>query len=237
MTLLRTGGVHPGPAVVAFIVALALVLALAPAVGGAKHEVSPPAAAEDAPQWTMSPDQPLLHDTATNLQQAFTNEMNACERYRAFARIADSENHPDVARLFRACAVAESIHARRDVQAIAMTGQPARAVLDRIASGTTEQNLALAIAGEGYEVQTWYPALIERARQDRQSMAVRSLTLALQTERGHLRLLEAAQANLGAKPLVATYLVCPYCGRTVETIEYPKCPGCFTSAGRFLKPA
>jgi rubrerythrin len=69
------------------------------------------------------------------------------------------------------------------------------------------------------------------------SMAVRSLTLAVQTERGHLQLLEAALANLGGKPVAATYFVCPYCGRTVETLEYAKCPGCFTSSARFLRPA
>jgi rubrerythrin len=237
MSLLRTGAAFRNPAMVAILVTLALVLALAEAADGARHAASPPPASEITPQWTMSPDQPLLNDTATNLQQAFTNEMNACERYRAYARLADAEQHPDVARLFRACAEAESIHARRDVQAIAMTGQPARAVLDRISSGTTAQNLQVAIGGERYEVQVWYPALIERARQDRQSMAVRALTLALQTERGHLELLEAALANLPGKPLATAYFVCPYCGRTVRAIEYKKCPGCYTSSARFLKPA
>jgi rubrerythrin len=211
---------------------LALALGLAGIAAGAKKKP-----VEPQPTPITTPDKPELYDTATNLQAAFSNEMNARERYLAFAKEAVTEGHESVARLFRACAQAESVHARRHVQAIAYTGQPARARLERVAVGTTEDNLRTAINAESYEVSTWYPALIARARADKMSMAVRSCTLALETERGHVHLLSDALANLPGPPVAHLYYVCPYCGRTVDTLNFKKCPGCFTNAGRFLRPA
>jgi len=180
---------------------------------------------------------PEIRDTPANLQAAFTNEMNAHERYDAFAHRAQADTQPGVARLFRACAQAESVHAKRYVQAIAYTGRPARAMLERLTIGTTEQNLRAAISLEQYEVDTWYPALLERARADGQSMAVRAITLALGAERGHLALLQDALAKLPGRPAYAALHVCPFCGRVVDTLETDRCPGCYTPASRFLRPA
>lgn len=220
-------------AVVGFI-ALVLILLSAAAASGAPAgtKTAPP---EPVP--VMTPDAPEIRDTPANLQAAFTNEMNARERYIAYAKQAEAEGYPAIARLFRACAKAESIHARRAVQAIAMTGQPARAMLDRVTVGTTEDNLRAAMSAEQYEIEMWYPALIERAKQDRRPTAVRSLTLSLAAERQHLALLGRALEHLGERPVAGTIYVCPYCGRTVEKLEYRKCPGCYTAVSHFLRPA
>ena len=234
MTLVRKGrsaGVLPVAVAACFALGLGLLAAGARGDPGRKAN---PAPAE--PTWTQARDAPEIRDTPTNLQAAFAGEMNAREGYLAYAKQADAEQYPAIARLFRAFAKAESIHARRTVQALAMTGQPARAVLDRVNVGMTADNLRAAIADEKYEAEVLYPALIERARADRASMAVRSLTLALATERGHVRLLEKGLEHLEERPVAGTIYVCPYCGRTTDTLDFRKCPGCYTSAGRFLRP-
>ena len=234
MTLVRKGrsaGVLPVAVAACFALGLGLLAAGARGDPGRKAN---PAPAE--PTWTQARDAPEIRDTPTNLQAAFAGEMNAREGYLAYAKQADAEQYPAIARLFRAFAKAESIHARRTVQAIAMTGQPARAVLDRVNVGMTADNLRAAIADEKYEAEVLYPALIERARADRASMAVRSLTLALATERGHVRLLEKGLEHLEERPVAGTIYVCPYCGRTTDTLDFRKGPGCYTSAGRFLRP-
>lgn len=235
MTLVRKGrpGFRPA-ARVAFCVALGLFLGVAGATGGvAKKAKSPP----PEPTWTQVRDLPEIEDTGSNLQAVFASEMNARERYLAFAKQADAENYPAVGRVFRTFAKAESIHARRTVQSIALTGQPARAVLERIDLGMTADNLRHAIRDETFEAELYYPALIVRARADHQSMAVRSLTLALATEREHVRMLEQALEHLEERPVAATIYVCPYCGRTTDTLDFRKCPGCYTPASRFLRPA
>ena len=234
MTLVRKGrsaGVLPVAVAACFALGLGLLAAGARGDPGRKAN---PAPAE--PTWTQARDAPEIRDTPTNLQAAFAGEMNAREGYLAYAKQADAEQYPAIARLFRAFAKAESIHARRTVQAIAMTGQPARAVLDRVNVGMTADNLRAAIADEKYEAEVLYPALIERARADRASMAVRSLTLALATERGHVRLLEKGLEHLEERPVAGTIYVCPYCGRTTDTLDFRKCPCCYTIAGRLLRP-
>jgi rubrerythrin len=225
------------PPTVAILALLGLVLSLALAPGAPAARARHALPSDPTPGWTQTRDAPRIMDTPENLQMAFTNELNARQRYLAYAARAEAEKYPAVARLFRACAAAESIHARRDVQAIAMTGQPARAVLERVWCGTTDENLLAAIGSERYEAEVWYPALLERARSDRRPMAVRSLALALGTEREHVRLLEDARARLAQRPVAVVLYVCPYCGRTTDAPEYRKCPGCFTSAARFLRPA
>jgi len=183
----------------------------------------------------VEPAAPVVRDTPTNLQLAFTGEMNAKQRYVAFAERADREGYPGVARLFRACARAEQTHADRHVHAIAWTGREARALLDRLEVGTTAENLKSAIASETYEVTRFYPPLLERARADHQSNAVRSLTFALSAEREHARLLAAALASIDRRPAAFPIYVCPFCGKTVQSLDFKKCPTCFTSAGRFIR--
>ncbi len=182
-----------------------------------------------------APAAPIVRDTPANLQAAFAEELNSKQRYAAYAQRADREAYPSVARLFRACARAEQIHADRHVRAIAWTGNEARALLERLVVDTTAENLRAAIESETYEATRFYPALLERARADRQPMAVRSMTFALSAEREHARLLRAALASLGQRPPARPIYICPLCGKTVESLDFRKCPNCFTSAKRFLE--
>jgi rubrerythrin len=220
---------HPG---FLFLVTFVLLMLFGADVASERRHV--PAKHAQAPA-TITPDAPDVRDTPWNLQSVFSNEMNAKERYVAFAKQADLEHYAAVANLFRACAAAEEVHAHNHVVAIAWTGGQARAVLERIDVRSTAQNLRTAIDGEQYEVEHLYPALADRARAEHRPHAVRSMTLALAAEREHVRLFTAALAGLETHPVAQAFYVCPKCGRTVELRPPHKCPACFTPAGRFIK--
>jgi rubrerythrin len=173
--------------------------------------------------------------TRANLQSAFTNEMDARERYLAYAKRAQLEGYPYVAQLFRACAESEDVQGKRHVTAIAWIGGEARAVLSRVVVGSTEENLRAAIEQEAYEVSTYYPVLREKARGEHEPMAVRSMNFALSADREHLRLLAAALAGLDRRAPTGTLYVCPYCGKTVTSLDFRKCPNCFTRAASFTR--
>ncbi len=212
---------------------LAAILALAFAVPAAR---AAPAAAAKTPTPSETSEPLEIHDTGANLQRAFGGEVNAHHRYLEAAKVAESEGRRDVAALFRACATAEQAHADRHVEAIAWTsGGEARAMMARLSLGTTLENLQLAAALEDYEVQSLYPALLERAKTEGHTEAVRSFNFALSAEREHARLLRSAldRWNAGAGP--AAFHVCPKCGKTVVDVTFPKCPNCFTSARRFVR--
>ena len=215
----------------ALLGAAALVAAWAgnPAASAGKSARTQPPASPQVPE----PPPPTVRETSANLQLAFTNEMNAKQRYVAYAQRAEREGYPAVANLFRACAQAEQTHANAHVHAIAWTGQEARAMLERLTVGTTPENLRTAIVLETYETQQFYPPLLARARSDHQPEAVRSLTFALSAEREHVQLLSAAFARLDEHPRPTPIYVCPLCGKTVEALNFKKCPNCFTSAKKF----
>lgn len=218
------------------IVAIMLTAAAATVAGSASGTSKSPSGTGMKPVPESGvPTPPQVGDTKTNLQKAFANEMNAKERYTNYARQADREGYAAAAQLFRACAQAEQIHADRHVHAIAVVGGEARVLLDRVYSGTTAENLQSAIQSEDYEVNEFYPALLERARADLEPDAVRSLTFALSAERDHERLLTAALANLELKPQAHPLYVCSYCGKTVEALDFKKCPNCFTVSRKFVR--
>jgi rubrerythrin len=171
--------------------------------------------------------------TAANLQFVFNNEVNAKYRYQAYAKQADAEGYPAVARLFRACAQAEQVHADQHVHAISWIGGEARGTLQRIPMGTTEENLATSLASEVEEADQLYPAMIRRARAEHQSMAVRSANFALAAEREHAVLMAEALASLAPNTAPRPFYVCPVCGNTVTSLSFKKCPNCFTSVKRF----
>jgi rubrerythrin len=188
-----------------------------------------------APSTPAPPPVAVVRDTRSNLQDAFQNEVNAKARYEAAARIAAQENDPAVARLFRALAASEQVHADQDVHAIAWLGNEAKAYMEKSSLGTTEQNLRAAIDRETYEATQLSPALLARARSEHQSPAVRSLTFALASEREHAKRLTAALAQLDARPAPQPLYVCGFCGMVVDSIESDGCHNCFSSAHRFTR--
>ncbi len=165
-----------------------------------------------------------MSDTITNLKEAFAGESQANRKYTFFAEKADQAGNKQVARLFRAAAEAETVHARNHLR-----------VLGEIKSD--KENLGAAIDGEHYEFTTMYPGFIEQAKKENNKAALNSFNDANQVEQIHHGLFQAALKNLETgKALKETvYYVCPVCGNTVEGNAPDKCPICNTAGNRFKK--
>lgn len=153
-----------------------------------------------------------MSKTEQDLQDAFAGESQANRKYLAFAKKAEEEGYSQVARLFRAAAAAETIHAHNHLK-----------VLNGIKS--TKENLMAAISGESYEFQKMYPRMIDDAKSEGQDYALRSFNLANEVEKVHASLYKKALENLG-KNATTDYYVCTVCGYTVEGGAPDDCPVC-----------
>ncbi len=152
--------------------------------------------------------------TNENLATAFAGESQANRKYLAFARQADKEGLPLIAKLFRAAAEAETIHA---LAHFANMG----------GVGTTLQNLEAAVAGETYEFTEMYPPMVEQAKSEGHRGKT-MLGFANQAERVHAKLFQQALAAMkSGKDLsqMDVYL-CPVCGDIELGVAPDKCPIC-----------
>jgi rubrerythrin len=159
-----------------------------------------------------------------NLKTAFAGESMANRRYLAFAKKADEAGFPQIARLYRAAAAAETVHANNHLRA-----------MDGL-KGTAE-NLEVAIAGENYEVVTMYPTMLAEAQAESDKRAAQSFNYAFQTEKIHVALYRQAAELFGqGKDMPETeYYVCPVCGHTHAGKMEGRCPVCNTPAEKFMK--
>ncbi len=150
-----------------------------------------------------------------NLAAAFAGESQASRKYLYFAEKAEQEGHKRVARLFRAAAEAETVHARNHLRA--MQG-----------IGSTAENLQDALRGEYHEFTEMYPEFIKGAESEGQLLAMKSFEMANKVEQIHHTLYYEALKNLlGPEPAeVKTFYVCQVCGHTVEGETPVKCPIC-----------
>ncbi len=153
-----------------------------------------------------------MSKTEQDLQNAFAGESQANRKYLAFAKKAEQEGYAQVAKLFRAAAAAETIHAHNHLKA--MSGIK-----------STKENLMTAITGESYEFQKMYPQMIDNARAEKQDFALRSFNMANEVEKVHAALYKKALENLG-KNTTTDYYVCTVCGYTVEGGAPDDCPVC-----------
>ncbi len=162
-----------------------------------------------------------MSKTEKNLQDAFAGESQANRRYLAFAKKAEEEGYRQVAKLFRAAAEAETIHAHNHLRE-----------LKGIRS--TRENLETAINGESYEFQQMYPQMIKDAEEEGNKSALRSLKFANEVEKVHAELYRKALENLGSNEEV-DYYVCEICGYTAEGEPPDKCPVCSARKERFRR--
>jgi glutamate synthase domain-containing protein 2/rubrerythrin len=160
--------------------------------------------------------------TQDNLQAAFAGESQANRKYLAFAAKADAEGHPQIAKLFRAAAAAETVHAHAHL---------------RVMGGVkdTKQNLQAAIDGEGYEFKEMYPGFIKEAEAEGNKAAVISFRNANAVEEIHHGLYTEASKTLAAgKDLPAAAIhVCEVCGNTIVGEVPDKCPVCGAPKSKF----
>ncbi|MEI6351806.1 MAG: ferritin family protein [Verrucomicrobiota bacterium] len=178
---------------------------------------------------------PDLTETIKNLNTAYRGESNAHQRYATFAKKADEEGFPQVAKLFRAASQSEQIHRDAHKAAIEKLGGVAEQVtLDEVKVGTTRENLEAAIKGESYERDTMYPEFLKKAQADKAEPAVRTFHFAKEVEAGHAKLYQEALDNLG-KNIPTDYFVCTVCGNTVTVLPSKKCPVCHNKRDKYVK--
>ncbi|MGD9227949.1 MAG: rubrerythrin family protein [Desulfobacterales bacterium] len=156
-----------------------------------------------------------------NLREAFAGESQANRKYLAFAKKADQEGYAQVAKLFRAAGAAETVHAHAHLRTLK-------------GIGSTADNLKEAISGETQEFKSMYPAMIEDAKAEDNSAALRSFEYANAVEKVHADLYQKALDNMDSLEEV-DYYVCSVCGYTCEIDAPDECPVCKAKKKAFFK--
>ena len=163
-----------------------------------------------------------MSKTTDNLAAAFAGESQANRKYLAFAKKADQEGYHQIAKLFRAAAAAETVHAHNHFNA-----------MDGVMS--TEENLKSAISGENYEVVNMYPVMIADAKAESAKKATSSFEWAFEVEKVHEALYRFALDHMDPNTPLVDYYVCPVCGYTHAGKFEGECPVCGTPAERATK--
>lgn len=163
-----------------------------------------------------------MSKTIEDLKAAFAGESQANRRYLAYAQKAEEEGLPQIAKIFRAVAAAETVHAHNHL---------------RILGGIndTAENLNEAISGENYEVVSMYPAFIKDAEADDEKKALTSFKWAWEVEKEHEALFKQTLESMGKEAGELTIYVCPVCGHTHLGVPPEKCPVCGLPGKRFEK--
>ncbi len=153
--------------------------------------------------------------TLDNLKNAFAGESQANRKYLAYAKKADQDQLPGIARLFRAAAHAETVHAHAHLRAMG-------------GINGTVANLQDAVNGEDFEFTKMYPPYVEEAKGEGHTAAERSFAYAMTVEKTHFDLYSAALASAQAGQDIPAqkFYVCPVCGHTVADGHPDKCPVC-----------
>lgn len=161
--------------------------------------------------------------TIEDLKAAFAGESQANRKYLAFAKKAEREGFTQVAKLFRAVAAAETVHAHNHFR-----------VLGEIKS--TAENLQAAIGGENYEVTVMYPEFLADAQAEGHTAAERSFHYAVEVEKIHEKMYQDALTNLGKEgEEEVEYWVCQTCGHTHVGPKPPdECPICGAKASGYI---
>ena len=160
--------------------------------------------------------------TEESLKAAFAGESQAHMRYLIFAQKAEEEGFPDLARLFKAIAFAEQVHATNHFKAMGQLG-------------SSSENLEVAIDGETFEVEEMYPAYDAIARLQGEKEAQRSIHYALEAEKIHAAYYRQAKQGVDAgKDLeIGQIYICSICGYTGEGEPPDRCPICGASREKF----
>lgn len=162
-----------------------------------------------------------MSKTEKNLKESFAGESQANRTYLAYAKKAEKEGYPQVAKLFRAAAAAETVHAHNHLKELG-------------GIRSTKENLEEAITGESFEFKEMYPKMIKEAEEEGNKGALRSFNFANEVEETHAALYIKALEDLG-KNAETDYYVCEICGHTAEGEAPDKCPVCGAVKKMFTK--
>lgn len=162
--------------------------------------------------------------TINNLKDALSGECQANRKYLAFSEIADKEGFPGVARLWRAAAAAEAIHANNHMKALGMLK-------------STKENLQGAVTGEQYEFETMYPQFIKVAKESGNLEAAKSMEYAFKVEQLHHKMFKEDLKDLEERkqPELVVYWICRTCGNTVPKSPPEICPICGSPKSQFFE--
>lgn len=161
-----------------------------------------------------------MEKTLQNLMDAFAGESQANRKYTAYSKKAEAEGKLNAAKLFKAAADAETLHALKHFQVAGKVG-------------TTADNLQDGVEGETYEFQSMYPPFIEQAEAEGNKAAVQTFTYAMKAEEVHAKLYKEALENIDSEEEVFYYL-CPVCGN-IEKFVPEKCSICNVVGSKFIK--
>jgi rubrerythrin len=156
------------------------------------------------------------------LRAAYAGESQAHMKYLIFADKAQAEGKTNLARLFRAIAYAEQVHATNHFKALGELGD-------------SPENLDSAIHGENFEIEEMYPAYDAVAKLQEEKAAIRSIHYAIEAEKIHSAMYtEAKQVAMEGKDFTAGEIyICPVCGYTVEGEAPDTCPVCNAQKNKF----
>ena len=162
----------------------------------------------------------MTEKTLQNLMAAFAGESQANRKYTAYAKRAEKEGKVNAAKLFRAAADAETLHALKHLDVAGKVG-------------STEENLKDGVAGETYEFTEMYPDFVKLAEEEGNKAAAMTFTFAMKAEEVHAKLYAEALENLDSEEEVFYYL-CPVCGN-IEKFVPEKCSICGVPGAKFIK--
>jgi len=163
-----------------------------------------------------------MSKTAEYLREAFAGESQANRKYLAFAERAEKDGYRQIARLFRAAAEAETIHAHNHLRALKGVK-------------STRENLEEAVSGETYEFKDMYPKMIEAAKAEENKVAERTFRYANEVEKIHAQLYQMALDSFETTQEEYSYYVCPVCGYTAEKEAPEQCPVCGAKGSLFKR--
>ncbi|MAH21343.1 MAG: Rubrerythrin-2 [Thaumarchaeota archaeon] len=157
--------------------------------------------------------------------------------YQTWGDKAEQEGFPNVARLFRAIARAETIHGTNHFRELKdEVGDSLCASMAVFGLGNTSQNLQGSISGETFEITEMYPTYLETAKFQAEKGAQLSFHYALSAEKTHAALFQKAKQELdSAKKDVDPGLIqiCEVCGWIHEGDIPDKCPVCGAGKEKF----
>jgi rubrerythrin len=180
--------------------------------------------------------------TIEALQDRYADEMRAHQQYGAYARHALQEGYPNIAHLFRALAASEAVHARNFATLLEELGVSPQHPEITVEVSSTRRHLQQATDVEAAEIDTEYPAILERIREEGHHKAIESITWAWKAEQQHremiLKIRKAASIFFGL--LVSRiegdpsrYYVCQICGSTLSALPDGQCPICNHAAEHY----
>ena len=177
--------------------------------------------------------------TIEDLKAAYNGESTASAKYAAFAEKARMEGFDTIAIMFLATSKSEAIHAQNHKNVLEKLGEKVEGPqIGKFEILTTAENLADAIKGETYEIETMYPGFITTAEEQNYPDAVESFTWAIDTEKKHQVIYKTALevVNTGSeKVLPSQWLVCLVCGNTYIGADVPnECEFCMTPKEEFM---